>query len=254
MEANAERLPAKLGYGPFGALFVTVGSYYASQLLTGVVLGWAGLVAADASKWSDWLTETNPGRFVTIALFELLTLGIIWAYLRHKRTHAAQIGLKPPQPRDILYVAVGYVVYQVLALTLLAVMKYAAPHINWEQAQEIGFSAQQQGRALVWVFLTLVIVPPIAEEIVCRGFLYTGLKSKWPHTVAVLVTSLLFAAAHLQFGSGRPLLWVAALDTFVLSLVLIYLRDKTDSLAAPIMLHMLKNGIAFSVLFIFTTV
>jgi membrane protease YdiL (CAAX protease family) len=60
----------------------------------------------------------------------------------------------------------------------------------------------------------------------------------------------LFAVAHLQFGSGAPLLWIAAIDTFVLSLFLIYLKDKTDSLWAPILLHMLKNFIAFMALFV----
>ncbi len=83
-----------------------------------------------------------------------------------------------------------------------------------------------------------------------RGFLYGSLKKQWPKIYAVLCTSALFAIAHLQFGSGAPLLWVAAIDTFILSLVLIYLRDKTGSLAASIMLHMLKNSLAFVALFL----
>jgi len=55
----------------------------------------------------------------------------------------------------------------------------------------------------------------------------------------------------LQARSGQPLLWVAGIDTFILSLVLIYLREKTDSLYASIGLHMLKNTIAFLGLFVF---
>jgi membrane protease YdiL (CAAX protease family) len=43
---------------------------------------------------------------------------------------------------------------------------------------------------------------------------------------------------------------VAALDTFTLSLVLCYLRQKTDSLWPGIMLHALKNGLAFMSLFL----
>ena len=99
------------------------------------------------------------------------------------------------------------------------------------------------------VFISLVLLPPVVEEIVARGFLYTGLRSKLPKIVAALITSALFAAAHLQWGSGAPLLWVAALDTFTLSLVLVYLREKTGGLAASMGVHMLKNGLAFVVLF-----
>jgi membrane protease YdiL (CAAX protease family) len=61
---------------------------------------------------------------------------------------------------------------------------------------------------------------------------------------------LLFAAAHLQWGSGAPLLWVAAIDTFVLSMVLSTLREKTGSLWSAIGLHAIKNGVAFTLLFV----
>ena len=39
------------------------------------------------------------------------------------------------------------------------------------------------------------------------------------------------------------------LDTFILSLVLIYLREKTGGLWASITLHAFKNGVAFVALF-----
>ena len=47
----------------------------------------------------------------------------------------------------------------------------------------------------------------------------------------------LFAVAHLPEGGAAGPLYIAALDTFVLSLVLIYLREKTGSLWASITLH-----------------
>ena len=42
---------------------------------------------------------------------------------------------------------------------------------------------------------------------------------------------------------------LAAATAFVLSLVLIYLREKTGSLWASITLHAIKNGVAFVALF-----
>jgi membrane protease YdiL (CAAX protease family) len=81
--------------------------------------------------------------------------------------------------------------------------------------------------------------------------LYKGLRNKFSFPVAAVATSLLFALGHLQFGSGAPLLWVAGLDTFVLSVVLCYLREKTGSLWPGIMIHAAKNAVAFSVLFLF---
>jgi membrane protease YdiL (CAAX protease family) len=46
------------------------------------------------------------------------------------------------------------------------------------------------------------------------------------------------------------LLYIAGLDTFILSLFLIYLREKTDGLWASMALHALKNGVAFVALFV----
>lgn len=84
-----------------------------------------------------------------------------------------------------------------------------------------------------------------------RGFLYSSLKKAMRLIPAALLTSALFAAAHLPEGGAAGPLYVAALDTFVLSLILIYLREKTGSLWASITLHAFKNGVAFMALFVF---
>ena len=84
-----------------------------------------------------------------------------------------------------------------------------------------------------------------------RGFLFTGLTQKMNVVLAAIVTSIIFAAAHLQWGSGAPLLWAAAADTFTLSMVLVWLRHKTGSLWPGIGVHFIKNGIAFLALFVF---
>lgn len=94
------------------------------------------------------------------------------------------------------------------------------------------------------------MLPPLVEELLMRGFLYKGLKNGLRRAWAVLITSALFAIAHLQFGSGSALLWAAAIDTFVLSLVLIYLVEKSRSLWPAIGVHAMKNGFAFLFLFV----
>jgi membrane protease YdiL (CAAX protease family) len=86
-----------------------------------------------------------------------------------------------------------------------------------------------------------------------RGFLYSSLKKAMPVGLAAVSVSLLFAAAHLPEGGAAGPLYIAAIDTFILSLVLVYLREKTGSLWASITLHALKNGIAFVALFVVAT-
>ena len=124
------------------------------------------------------------------------------------------------------------------------------PGVNLEQEQQLGFDKETQGAALALIFIALVILPPLIEEIVMRGFLYTGIRQKLKIWQAALITSFVFCIAHLQLGEGAPPLYVAAIDTFFLSLFLVYLREKTGSLWAGIFTHGIKNGLAFTLLFI----
>jgi membrane protease YdiL (CAAX protease family) len=63
----------------------------------------------------------------------------------------------------------------------------------------------------------------------------------------------LFASAHLDEGGSAGPLYVGAVDTFILSLSLIYLREKTNNLWASMTLHACKNGFAFVALFIISS-
>jgi uncharacterized protein len=123
--------------------------------------------------------------------------------------------------------------------------------LNVDQKQQIGFTGAHGFLPLLVTFLSLAVIPPLVEETVMRGFLFSSLRAKLALRTAVVITSVLFAIGHLQFGSGAPLLWIAALDTLTLSLFLIYLRQKTDSLWASILLHGLKNSLAFIFIFIY---
>ena len=152
------------------------------------------------------------------------------------------------------YALSGFFVYMLVYLVLFNIVTAIIPSLDANQKQELGYDTYTSGLALAGIFVSLVVLPPIVEETLFRGFLYSGLRNKIPKITAAIVTSIIFAAVHLQFGSGNALLWVAALDTFVLSMVLVLLRDKTDSLWASIGLHMIKNLLAFFSIFIFHAV
>jgi membrane protease YdiL (CAAX protease family) len=244
--------PTRLGYGPIAAVVVTVIVFFSSQVFVGLLvsllplfLGW------DTERLQSWLEASVPAQFVAILAVEAITVWLIWRFLKARKVALKTIGLVRPEVRDVVYALIGYSVYFASFIGISVLAKAFLPSLNLDQEQELGFSKETTGAALILVFASLVILPPIAEEIVTRGFLYTGLRKKLPVLVAAIGTSLLFATAHLQGGSGSTLLWVAALDTFTLSMILVYLREKTGSLWSPIIVHMLKNGLAFMLLFVF---
>ena len=90
----------------------------------------------------------------------------------------------------------------------------------------------------IFLFLSVVIVAPIGEEIVFRGFLQKFLEDYWKDiTRAVLVTSLFFAMIHFN-----PF-WT--IQIYLLGVVLGFLAWKTKSVFPSIMLHSINNGTAY---------
>ncbi len=88
-----------------------------------------------------------------------------------------------------------------------------------------------------------------------RGFCFYLLLRVWGQTtkgvfLAAFVQALFFGAAHLEIIGDNPLNWIAAIDTFVLSIFLIGILHRTKSLWSAILLHAIKNTVAFVFLFI----
>jgi len=105
-----------------------------------------------------------------------------------------------------------------------------------------------QSVSSVWLLIfAMVIVAPIYEELIFRGILWSAIAEQFtspPDTeyrgaiVASLVTSLIFAVIHLQYG-------IYEISTIVvLALLFCYARIKSGSLILPILLHIINNGAA----------
>ncbi len=84
--------------------------------------------------------------------------------------------------------------------------------------------------------LIAVVLAPVGEEILFRGFLYGGLSRKMHAMGAMVVSSLVFAVSHHYATSG--LFFV-----FLYGLVFCWLYKRTGSLWPGILAHGLYNGL-----------
>lgn len=248
---KAEKTTSYVTWGPVAAILVAFGVYFGGQILGGILVAFVPLsLGWSEQRIEEWFTGSTIAQFSMILALEAMTLLLLYAFMRYRKATLVMIGLVKPKLKDLGYALIGFAVYLPVYIGSLTILTSLIPTLDVEQEQQIGFE-QAAGAELILVFVALVVLVPLAEEIVMRGFLYSGLRSKLPKIAAAIITSVLFAIAHLQLGSGEPPLWVAAVDTFLLSLVLIYLRELTGGLWASIGLHALKNGLAFLVLFVF---
>lgn len=239
-------------WGPAAAIIVVIAVYFLSQIMAAIILSiYPGLKHWSSAEAQNWLSNSNYAQFFYTLIVEGLSLVLLGLFLKYRKTDFKSLGLKDhPRLTDLGYMLLGLAMYLATYFFFVLVLEKLVPSFNVNQKQDLGFSGNTTGNQLWLVFVSLVILPPIIEEILFRGFLYTGLRTKMHKITAALITSLLFCLPHLLEGSFG-ILWVAGLDTFILSLVLVYLREKTDKLWAPMGLHLSKNFLAFAFLFLF---
>jgi membrane protease YdiL (CAAX protease family) len=95
-------------------------------------------------------------------------------------------------------------------------------------------------RAIMGV--TAVIVAPLVEETVFRGFIYGVLKRYTDGWFAALCSAALFAVVHMHVGSFVPL--------FVLALGFCAAYERTGCLLVPMFMHAFFNGASTTILWL----
>jgi len=249
--SNPEVAPERKFPDPWLAVTLVIGAFFVATYIAQLLLSiYPALKHWDPNKELQWLAFNTSVEFLFTLLAYALMLVPIVVFLRYGRLKLTDIGLKRPRWRDPGYALLALPIYFISYGIIVMAISTLVPELDVNQKQEIGFQSATSTMDLVLTFLSLAVIPPFAEEFLMRGFLFSSLRARLKMVTAVIITSLVFASGHLQFGSGAPLLWIAALDTFTLSLFLIYLRVKTDSLWASIFLHALKNTVAFVAIFI----
>lgn len=242
---------SRVPWNPFWAILYAVFFFFASQLIAGVLVSlYPALQHWSSARANNWLNNDVTAQFAFTLLAEAIIVYSVYLWLKHHKTGFRLLGLSRPKGEDAAYGIIAWLVYLGVFIGVTAVITQFFPHFNVNQQQQIGFTNVYGNFDLLLTFISLVILPPIAEEIVMRGFIYGSLR-KWLKPLwALVITSAIFAAAHLPEGGAGGPLWIGALDTFILSIFLCLLREKTGRLYASITLHMLKNGVAFVALFI----
>ncbi len=233
-------------------LFVFV-LFFASEIIAGfVILIYPEIRGFSSSHTTSWLNQSIIGQFFYILLTEIIVVGSTFLYLKRRRIPLKFLGLRKFQLTDIFYALLAVPFFYASYILIVELAVNLNSGLNVSQKQHIGFNSNivHGPEYLIFTFISLVILPPIAEEIMFRGFLLGNLRKILPLIPAIILTSVLFALPHLFEGGKSGLLWIAAIDTFILSIFLIILRLKTKGIYASIFLHAINNLIAFIAIYL----
>ena len=173
-----------------------------------------------------WLLR-DGGMLPMLALFfvsGLISLALAVAPLGRQALPA--LGLRPAGWRPIV---LGSVIALVISI---AVSQLGIEPEGMKQAMEI---AREPAMFAASLFV-MAVLAPMVEEAVFRGLLYGWVAGRWGATIAWFVSSVLFAAAHVEPAH--------VLLVLPLGLWFGWLRQRTDSLWPSLAAHIVNNGVA----------
>jgi membrane protease YdiL (CAAX protease family) len=104
---------------------------------------------------------------------------------------------------------------------------------------EEGYRVAKLAKVLPLLWFATIVVAPITEELLFRGFLHRGWARTWiglPGTI--FLTSVLWAALHQQYN------WLGILCIFLMGLIFGWVRHRSGSTSLVIVLHAFNNLIA----------
>jgi len=180
---------------------------------------------------------------------QLVAAALLLFYLGGVRgLHAAELfGLRRLGPLPTIGLTL------VLMLPLLLVVNGVAWGANhWLQSFWPDLEAQDAVRAFrdsgdtaarIVLVVAAVVVAPLVEELLFRGFIYGVIKRFTDAWFAALCSALLFAVVHFHVGSLLPLA--------VLALLLCAAYELSGSLLVPMLLHALFNLTSLALLLLF---
>ncbi len=221
------RRAAPLYRWPFGAAVLVFATPF---LLVFLVHASASGGAAEAAREPDALTALLASQLVLGGAGALALV-----LVRGRPLGRASLGLAPAPARALLWVLLVYGPGFLSALGLQALWMHVCRAYGWDTQQDVvRLILSLEHGDLVLAALVAVLLGPLIEELLFRGFLQGFLEPHLGLRGALISSSVVFASLHGL--AGLPIL-------FALSLFLGWLQQRTRSLWVPWFAHALNNAV-----------
>lgn len=234
-------------FSRLGAFLLTIGmmiAFFISQLLGVYVAGKLVLPSTKNATVADiFFFGSNDGTVISgsIIIGCMLLVAISFLIIRLRGGNSRQyLALKP------FSFSIGM---KMLGLLIIFMIGSQALTYFLNETPLVFVDPLYQSVSSVWLLVfAMVIVAPLYEELVFRGILWSAISEQFATSsskhrgaiVASIVTSLIFAVIHVQYG-------VYEISTIVvLALIFCYARVKSGSLLLPMLLHIVNNGVAMT--------
>jgi len=211
-------------------------------LVLALALVGLSLVVPAVGQFTKQLADGAVGpSFVMDLAISAGAFGVVWAYLRRYKVGWQVVGWRRPVNlwKTLVYLVALLIGFVVVSALLLAGLGMLVHGFNPNQAQTNDFTTGAAQHLSISI-IALVLVPPVLEETVFRGFIFPAIAKRTGLVWGAVISSVIFGLAHWQAN--------ISVYTFVLGLVLCFMYVKLKSTVPGMVLHMLNNLLAFAAL------
>ena len=228
----------KVPWGIGSALVVYLSAWVGSTILLVVLLRLVAVYSAEAQTYLQALSTGDIYASFSLTIINaLIALGLEAWYLKRFNLSWNAVGWRGFNLwQAALYLLGIFIFFAVAVNALLWILPLIVPGFNSQQPQVNEFTSSTVSNPTL-ALIALVIIPPIIEETVFRGFIFPAFAQKWGTVWGAIISSLLFGFAHLQLN--------ISVYTFVLGLLLCFLYVRLKSIFPGMLFHMLNNYLAF---------
>ncbi len=211
----------------------------------GLVVGAIAASIAAAVRGRTGVSHTD-GIDLVVGLFAqngaILIALLVVSRLKGRGTLRGDFGLVV-RGRDWPWLA-GGVLLQLVSLGLVGLLDQVSGGVDQQEA--VKTLERSHGPELVLVILGVALVAPLVEELLFRGLLLRALLRRTTPLAAVLISSVVFAAAHLLDPSTLPLM----APLLLLAVISATRAVRTGELSESVLLHVGFNLLSAVVLLV----
>ncbi|MGP1906895.1 lysostaphin resistance A-like protein [Metabacillus sp. JX24] len=190
--------------------------------------------------YDQWLGNSLHAGTLTGATIALILLtGVYFLALKPHNENWPAVGVRPFYKKDW-----GIIILCVLFLLAAGAAVMAAVSffgVSYENSKTDTLTGDIAPSAILLALVSAAVISPVYEEIFYRGFLYRWLRTRLGVWAGILLSSLIFTAAHYPVTNAMPV-------NFLDGLVFAWAYEKTHSIWPGVIIHGVVNAISILLL------
>lgn len=213
-----------------------------ASIFTEIIIDYSEMLVTFNGEYSDGLPPDGLQLAKFILLFDFIMIVGTLAILRFKDLKTF-LGQKHSLGHQVLTGITAFIVFRIMYGIVEQIFQgmMGAPQAGLTASMlNTGIAGMIEHYGLLLPFILIVVTGPILEEIQFRGIILGSVSKYIPFWAANTIQSILFVLVHEELS--------LFLFYFTFGIATGFLRKSTGGYIAPMVLHIINNGIVFIVI------